>query len=327
MYVDGSVCGLNLVFLVDTGANITIISPEVYSKLPEDTRPTLQRVLTGLTLADGSELPFTGKAAFTLTVQGHVCQHEVWVAGIAGDGIIGHDFLKKFDCHISVGEGILSIEGQRVSCKEDEAGLSSCRVEMAENTVLPPRSEVMATGVVRGNLAKQKLAMVEMSDYFMKKHNVLVARAVVDPSEGKVPVRLMNITDEPKTIYKGSTIGDCVPVEPVDRQAYNVSVNDSATNHPKSNSEKSNPDEGEVPQHLTNLYNRSCRFLKEEDRKTHILGKVHEAEPEVQKIVSISNDESDEKEKERERKKLLALLKNRGDNDHNKKILNKKRGE
>ncbi|KAJ8032603.1 hypothetical protein HOLleu_26168 [Holothuria leucospilota] len=29
MYVDGSVCGVNVVFLVDTGANITIISPEV----------------------------------------------------------------------------------------------------------------------------------------------------------------------------------------------------------------------------------------------------------------------------------------------------------
>ena len=126
----------------------------------------------------------------------------------------------------------------------------------------------MVTAVVRGNLAKQKLAMVEMSDYFMNKHNVLIARALVDPSDGKVPVRCMNVTDEPKTIYKGSTIGECVPVEPVDGLAYNISVDDSARTHPQSNSRKSNPDEGEVPQHLTNLYNRSCQFLKEEDRKT-----------------------------------------------------------
>ncbi|KAJ8018205.1 hypothetical protein HOLleu_43939 [Holothuria leucospilota] len=63
----------------------------------------------------------------------------------------------------------------------------------------------------------------------------------------------------------------------------------------------------------------------------HILGKVHEAEPEVQKIVSIrvSKDESDEKkkEKERERKKLIAILRNKGDNDHNKKVLKRKKGE
>ncbi|KAJ8024861.1 hypothetical protein HOLleu_34894 [Holothuria leucospilota] len=120
--------------------------------------------------------------------KGHVCQHETWVGGIAGDGIIGHDFQKKFDGHISVEKGILSIKGQLVSCKKNGAGVLSCGVDNAENHVLPPRNEVI-TAVVRGNPAEQRLALVEMSDFFMNKHNVLVARALVDPSVGNVLLR------------------------------------------------------------------------------------------------------------------------------------------
>ena len=63
----------------------------------------------------------------------------------------------------------------------------------------------------------------------------------------------------------------------------------------------------------------------------HVLSKMHETEPEVIQISQItvaSDDSGDTKEqKMRERKKLIAILRNRGDNKHNRRVLEKKHGE
>lgn len=63
----------------------------------------------------------------------------------------------------------------------------------------------------------------------------------------------------------------------------------------------------------------------------HLLGKMHENEPEVMEISQIivsSKDSADTKEqKMRARKKLIAILRNRGDNKHNRRVLEKKHGE
>lgn len=63
----------------------------------------------------------------------------------------------------------------------------------------------------------------------------------------------------------------------------------------------------------------------------HILGKTHDLEPEVQKItqINILKGDSDQirLQKSKERKRLLSILRNKGDSSHNKKVLQKQRGE
>ena len=39
-----------------------------------------------------------------------------------------------------------------------------------------------------------------------KRNSVMVARAIVKPEEGKVPIRLLNPRDVPVTVYQGATI-------------------------------------------------------------------------------------------------------------------------
>lgn len=63
----------------------------------------------------------------------------------------------------------------------------------------------------------------------------------------------------------------------------------------------------------------------------HLLGKMHENEPEVMEISQIivsSKESADTKEqKMRARKNLIAILRDRGDNKHNRRVLEKKHGE
>ena len=66
LFVKGTIGGVQTNFLVDTGSNITIVTPEVYQMIPESARPDLKEVVSTMLLADGRLLPFTGKADMQL---------------------------------------------------------------------------------------------------------------------------------------------------------------------------------------------------------------------------------------------------------------------
>lgn len=60
----GELEGVQVKFLVDTGANLTIVRPEIYNQLPEPERPELKPVNLEMAVADGRPLPFHGCASF-----------------------------------------------------------------------------------------------------------------------------------------------------------------------------------------------------------------------------------------------------------------------
>lgn len=93
-YVRGNLAGVPLDFLVDTGADITIVRPEIYQKLSGSNRPQLEEVFVEMKVADGRPLVFQGKWMFQLEINGLKVEHEVWVASIDTDGLLGYEFLQ-----------------------------------------------------------------------------------------------------------------------------------------------------------------------------------------------------------------------------------------
>lgn len=78
--------------LTDTGASKTLISEEVYKKIPEDTRTKLSPA-TSLRSADNSSIQEYGKAVFEVELGGEKLQQEVVVANISNEGLLGMDIL------------------------------------------------------------------------------------------------------------------------------------------------------------------------------------------------------------------------------------------
>ena len=93
LFVKGSIGGVQTKFLVDTGSNITIVTPEVDQKIAESVRPDLEDVVSTMLLADGGQLPFVGKAAIKVQLGRVEVLHEVWIADIGLDGILGMELL------------------------------------------------------------------------------------------------------------------------------------------------------------------------------------------------------------------------------------------
>ena len=101
--------GTSVNFLVDTGANITIICPPVYKKLPDRFKPHLVEGDIPVTTADGTTITSFGYGEFHLSQGKNAVTHSVCVADIDSEGILGYDFLKKYECTIDVSQHNIKI--------------------------------------------------------------------------------------------------------------------------------------------------------------------------------------------------------------------------
>lgn len=153
LYILCKVEAVNVTFLVDTGSNITILSPVVMKKISAQRRPTLEKVVNRMILADGSSKPFHGKGTFQLEVEGKQVQHEAWIADIELEGILGMDFVRQYGCQIISAPGgelrlhIPDLKNMPTAKTADETALSDyqcLRVAVGKTVVIPGNSEMVA---------------------------------------------------------------------------------------------------------------------------------------------------------------------------------------
>lgn len=50
---------------------------------------------------------------------------------------------------------------------------------------------------------------MECNAKFVKRHQIMLAKVLVGPSREVVPLRMMNPTDRPITLYEGTVVGEC----------------------------------------------------------------------------------------------------------------------
>ncbi|KAJ8031136.1 hypothetical protein HOLleu_27767 [Holothuria leucospilota] len=97
-------------------------------------------------------MPILGKAKFELEIGAKVLQHQIWVAEVESEGLLGCDFLREFNCVVDMGQGKLSIGGSIIQAEEETVQRESVcfRVTVSETVVLAPFSETVTTGELQG---------------------------------------------------------------------------------------------------------------------------------------------------------------------------------
>ena len=60
--VEGRLENVHLSFVVDTGADVTIVRPDVYNAIPEECRPKLKKSSLQVGMANGQPLKYDGYA-------------------------------------------------------------------------------------------------------------------------------------------------------------------------------------------------------------------------------------------------------------------------
>ena len=81
------------------------------------------------------------------------------------------------------------------------------RISLAETVVVPGRHEIVLHAKVKGaGCGDGLLGLVEPSASFPKQHDLLLARVVAHPESNTVPIRLVNPSPMPVTLYKNTSV-------------------------------------------------------------------------------------------------------------------------
>ena len=229
--VDGNPCRMT----VDTGAEKTIVRPEVISAKH---LPAAPQRLCGVT-GHCTELRGPVEARVGLGNGEEVL--PVYVADLGESCLLGLDYLTQSGACVDLGRRKLRVHEEEVPLLP---GGAPAEVRAAARVRLAPQSETR----VRCRLTRKMDTvdgMVEPADSLRLADGVAVARSLVGAEEELVTVLVANFSDETRTIPAGAQLGTC---EEVKRQeVWREGVEAAAA--------------GSFPAHLVDLAQRSATHL------------------------------------------------------------------
>jgi len=124
---------------------------------------------------------------------------------LTSEGIFGIDFLENNGCVLDLSQGELLSHGTRISLcaqKSRNSSITEVDITVPQTFTVAAYSEMEVPGEMPVNCRGDW--MVENKS--LKKPQVLVARAVVVPQNGHIPMRLLNLQPYPVTVYKGTKV-------------------------------------------------------------------------------------------------------------------------
>ena len=198
--------------LVDTGSTICILHPRKYNLLPPNMRPEIKKTSTKLCLADGGVVNTMAYIDLPIHVGNFTTVQKFTVADIDVPAVIGYDFLHSHKCTLDMGEEVLTLDENQIKCIKESQMSSLFKISLTEKVTIPPKTEVITIGKIEGDSSSIMNALVQP---LQSKHleNILVAKSLVDPSRGYVPIRLANITNHEQIMKQFTCIASCESVE------------------------------------------------------------------------------------------------------------------
>ena len=103
-------------------------------------------------------------------------------------------FLKAYHCDLVLSRQIMKVNGEEVLCfaNSRNAPAQCCRVAVLVPVEIPTESEVIMHGYTKGVIDKSGTGLIEADDKFLNERGLLVAKALVCPITGIVPVHIVN---------------------------------------------------------------------------------------------------------------------------------------
>ncbi len=199
--------GHDVRFLIDTGSSHTILHPQIWETFPEEVKKRLRPLKSSLVTVDGSPLDIVGEATITFHLGKVRVMADVVIANVTQAGILGSDFLEKYNATLDFSKPKLIIDKTEVLLRKENNSPTCCRVSVAETTTIPSRSEVILSGKVhvRGKLPNH--GVIEATPQYCKySSGVLIGRTLVNPKQIIVPLRVINPTTSDIILYRGTNV-------------------------------------------------------------------------------------------------------------------------
>ena len=213
--------------LVDSRADTTILGSKFVNTISSGIFPKINPSQIKLVLATEEPIPLKGECEVSIGLGKENISHNVLIAHIDYDGIMGLDFMSQNSCDILVQKMCLRIKGENLPCfRLQSKTLNTCgRIALMGDITIPPNSERLVSGRIIDPLrytGKDTGWLVEPRPDFVTKNGIFIARALVDPLFSSIPLRVMNLADEDLTLHTDSLVANLEMVEIPTKSEHNT---------------------------------------------------------------------------------------------------------
>lgn len=200
--------------LVDSGAQVTMINKIIYDSLSENYRPPLISCKHAINAANGGQIVTYGKAKFCITVARCNLEVDIIVADMGGlPGVLGMDFLGKYDAILHCRTGQLELGGKIISCHgrhSQEGG----HVVIRESVSLPPGHVCFVdVDVRRWGRSNRLYDVIEPIAEVCNMEGILMPRSVIARSCNTLTLEVINIGGSEHTLTSGSVLAHLDPAD------------------------------------------------------------------------------------------------------------------
>ena len=211
--------GVSCSAVVDTGAEVSVLNKEIYEKIPEDSRPILEKPRKRLVVAEaGKEMTVCGMIRIEITVAGFTFKWPVYVAPIRDDLLLGWDIIYHHKFAIDPEKGF-RVKDKWLNLEVTPPKRNVACIEVKRSITVPANCEFVVSCQCKDT---------KEVDYIFEPvglNRVTAAKAMVRPHKNSIPVRLINPYNSPTRIHKRTVVGYLQ--EPVDIQDTNYILDNS----------------------------------------------------------------------------------------------------
>ncbi len=201
--------------LLDTGATCTMIGRPLYEML-HAVHPLKLKTDEDLCLEviGGGAAPMLGTATVQIGIAGGTYEQEVVVSANRENPncILGSDFFCQHDCELSMRRKQFQVGDRQVRCVPEPECVAKTGLKIARRVELPARTEVIVPcKPTHASSWLQKAAVVAQpcsNQWGYAEDGIVIGLALKTPDQPEAVIPVMNLTDEPRTLYRGTLIGE-----------------------------------------------------------------------------------------------------------------------
>jgi hypothetical protein len=241
LYMSGQLEGETVRFLIDTGAEVTVIGPEVLARLPRETRLSFLKKDCTIVVASGERVPARGPVLCRLKVADREVLEPVRALLVNTDCILGYPTCRALGCQLTVaGVQLCSTAPPPVRVREIQAE-TAAKVRVLNTVEIPPLTESLVVGRVNRIWNGRAIVIEPLARNEDEDKQFVVARSVDVPEERLVKVRVCNPTAEPVVLKSNSVVAEV--------QRADVLAQEGETD---------NNQDGNLPAHLEDFWKSTC---------------------------------------------------------------------
>ena len=263
--------------LIDTGADICILSHKMYKKFKLDTK--IKPVSQVLQSAGGQALKTIGITEITFKLGSKKYTHKMYVVKESTRNmILGLDFLQKHDARIYLDLEKIKLNGEYVDLDQD-IQIGSV-VRLCRDVVLPAQSRITVEGKVNSSVyytPGQVCEFIQDEKTWMAEEPGLIVANSISTLDHKLKckVLIVNTTSRKYSLKEGSILGTVTVVD----QAKVCSIDEMVKQKAKDFPEEPDFSETVVPEHLRD---KLLPLLKRNKQFSLVMTKTMEERAQIQ---------------------------------------------